>query len=167
MKARMLAVSPRAKVYPPYAEGESEAEGEAETQLEPGQQYTDPDHGDGVDCKLPNNPLSIVSAMIDDRVCEVQPNGNTAESDCAVCCTSNDGALSPVWLFVVLFTFLGLAIICDDYFCESLDAISDALGLSEDVAGATFMAAGSSAPELFTALVTILITGGSEGTFLF
>lgn len=59
--------------------------------------------------------------------------------------------------------FLGLAIICDDYFCESLDAISEALNLSEDVAGATFMAAGSSAPELFTAIVTILITGGSEG----
>jgi len=37
------------------------------------------------------------------------------------------------------------------------------LKLSDDVAGATFMAAGSSAPELFTALVTVLLTGGSEG----
>lgn len=64
---------------------------------------------------------------------------------------------------VVLYTFLGLAIICDDYFCESLEAISTALKLSDDVAGATFMAAGSSAPELFTAVVTTLIIEGSEG----
>ena len=63
----------------------------------------------------------------------------------------------------MLYMFLGLAIICDDYFCESLDIISDELGLSDDVAGATFMAAGSSAPELFTAVVTVLVTGGSEG----
>jgi Ca2+/Na+ antiporter len=64
---------------------------------------------------------------------------------------------------VTIYTFLALAIICDEYFCESLEAISEALSLSEDVAGATFMAAGSSAPELFTAIVTTLITGGSAG----
>ena len=34
----------------------------------------------------------------------------------------------------------------------SLEGISEKLDLSEDVAGATFMAAGSSAPELFTAV---------------
>jgi len=59
----------------------------------------------------------------------------------------------------MLYMFVGLAIICDDYFTESLDKISEALGLSEDVAGATFMAAGSSAPELFTAIISVLITG--------
>jgi Ca2+/Na+ antiporter len=68
-----------------------------------------------------------------------------------------------VYTLVTLYTFLALAIICDEYFCESLEAISEALSLSEDVAGATFMAAGSSAPELFTAIVTTLITGGSAG----
>ena len=31
--------------------------------------------------------------------------------------------------------------------------------LSSDVAGATFMAAGSSAPELFTAIITIFVAG--------
>uniref|UniRef100_A0A7S3DC54 Sodium/calcium exchanger membrane region domain-containing protein n=1 Tax=Palpitomonas bilix TaxID=652834 RepID=A0A7S3DC54_9EUKA len=59
----------------------------------------------------------------------------------------------PIWLFGVLYMFLGLAIICDDFFVPTLDAISEALKLSEDVAGATFMAAGSSAPELFTSLI--------------
>ena len=48
-----------------------------------------------------------------------------------------------------------LAIICDDFFVPSLEVISEKLDLSEDVAGATFMAAGSSAPELFTAIVGV------------
>ena len=43
---------------------------------------------------------------------------------------------------------MAIAIICDDFFVPSLEAISEKLDLSEDVAGATFMAAGSSAPEL-------------------
>ena len=49
--------------------------------------------------------------------------------------------------------FLALAIVCDDYFVPALEDISEALDLSPDVAGATFMAAGGSAPELFTSLV--------------
>ena len=48
-----------------------------------------------------------------------------------------------------------MAIICDDFFVPSLEAISEKLDLSEDVAGATFMAAGSSAPELFTSLLGV------------
>ena len=55
----------------------------------------------------------------------------------------------------VLYLFLGIAIVCDDFFVGSLEAISAKLGLSEDVAGATFMAAGSSAPELFSSLVAL------------
>ena len=48
-----------------------------------------------------------------------------------------------------------MAIICDDFFVPSLEAISEKLDLSEDVAGATFMAAGSSAPELFTSVAGV------------
>jgi Ca2+/Na+ antiporter len=48
-----------------------------------------------------------------------------------------------------------LAIICDDFFVPSLEIISEKLNLSEDVAGATFMAAGSSAPELFTSVAGV------------
>ena len=46
---------------------------------------------------------------------------------------------------------------CDDYFVPSLEKISDGLKLSADVAGATFMAAGSSAPELFVSLADNVI----------
>jgi len=55
-------------------------------------------------------------------------------------------------IFGTLWLFVAVAIICDDFFVPSLEAISEKLDLSEDVAGATFMAAGSSAPELFTSL---------------
>ena len=47
-----------------------------------------------------------------------------------------------VHLLGILYVFLGIAIICDDYFVEALERISSALKLSDDVAGATFMAAG-------------------------
>mmetsp|Transcript_93231 Transcript_93231/g.266526 ORF Transcript_93231/g.266526 Transcript_93231/m.266526 type:complete len:540 (+) Transcript_93231:370-1989(+) len=52
----------------------------------------------------------------------------------------------------IIFIFVGIAIVCDEYFQPALEAISEALDLSADVAGATFLAAGSSAPELFTSL---------------
>ncbi|KAJ3589033.1 hypothetical protein NHX12_009881 [Muraenolepis orangiensis] len=62
-----------------------------------------------------------------------------------------------------IYMFYALAIVCDDYFVPSLEKISENLDLSEDVAGATFMAAGSSAPELFTSLIGVFITKGDVG----
>eukprot|EP00957_Ditylum_brightwellii_P128231 9779918-Ditylum_brightwellii.AAC.1 len=54
----------------------------------------------------------------------------------------------------VLYLFLALAVVCDEFFVPSLEEMSSPrhLNLSMDVAGATLMAAGGSAPELFTAL---------------
>jgi hypothetical protein len=60
------------------------------------------------------------------------------------------------YILGVLFMFLGIAIVCDDFFVASLEAISENLQLSEDVAGATFMAAGSSAPELFSSAMSLV-----------
>jgi len=64
------------------------------------------------------------------------------------------------WLLIflfpgILYMFLALAIICDEYFVPALEIICDEdnLNLSDDVAGATFMAAGGSAPELFTSFI--------------
>jgi len=56
----------------------------------------------------------------------------------------------------LVYMFLALAIVCDEFFVPALDAISDKLKLSPDIAGATFMAAGGSAPEFFTSLVGAL-----------
>ncbi|XP_043916090.1 sodium/potassium/calcium exchanger 3 [Protopterus annectens] len=62
-----------------------------------------------------------------------------------------------------MYMFYALAIVCDDYFVPSLEKICERLHLSEDVAGATFMAAGSSAPELFTSVIGVFITKGDVG----
>ncbi|XP_072543265.1 sodium/potassium/calcium exchanger 4 [Salminus brasiliensis] len=66
-------------------------------------------------------------------------------------------------ILAALYMFLALAIVCDDYFVTSLEKICEKLDLSEDVAGATFMAAGSSAPELFASVIGVFITHGDVG----
>jgi len=65
----------------------------------------------------------------------------------------------PAWLTAwysigVLYMFLALAIVCDEFFVPALEEMSSPrrLNLSMDVAGATLMAAGGSAPELFSSL---------------
>ncbi|XP_072933005.1 probable sodium/potassium/calcium exchanger CG1090 [Epargyreus clarus] len=60
-----------------------------------------------------------------------------------------------IHILVAVFTFIGLAIVCDEYFVSSLDRICEELQLAPDVAGATFMAAGSSAPELATVVIGV------------
>ncbi len=47
-----------------------------------------------------------------------------------------------VHIIISTYLILGLAIICDDYFVPVLEILCDSLHLSNDVAGATFMAAG-------------------------
>lgn len=56
---------------------------------------------------------------------------------------------------LLLITFYLLAKIVDNYFIHSLEIISAKLKLSSDVAGATFMALGSSAPELFISFLAL------------
>ncbi|KAF4792890.1 hypothetical protein TURU_117068 [Turdus rufiventris] len=65
-----------------------------------------------------------------------------------------DGGI-VIYFIIILYMFLAVSIVCDDYFLPSLEIISECLGLSQDVAGATFMAAGSSAPELVTAFLAM------------
>ncbi|KAJ8612680.1 hypothetical protein CTAYLR_002107 [Chrysophaeum taylorii] len=58
--------------------------------------------------------------------------------------------MTVVWIVVVLYLFLGIAIVCDELFVPALEIIAEKLQLSDDVSGATLMAAGGSAPELAT-----------------
>jgi K+-dependent Na+/Ca+ exchanger-like protein len=55
-----------------------------------------------------------------------------------------------------------LAIITDSFFIISLDQISRRLNLSDEVAGASLMAMGSSAPELAIALIALFSGGGAH-----
>ncbi|XP_064301570.1 sodium/potassium/calcium exchanger 3 isoform X7 [Phalacrocorax carbo] len=79
--------------------------------------------------------------------------------------TNEDRRHGAVVLHVLcaVYMFYALAIVCDDFFVPSLEKICERLHLSEDVAGATFMAAGSSAPELFTSVIGVFITKGDVG----
>ncbi|KAM4749903.1 sodium/potassium/calcium exchanger 3-like [Anableps anableps] len=73
-----------------------------------------------------------------------------------------EGAVA-LHVLCTVYMFCALALVCDDYFVPSLEKICERLHLSEDVAGATFMAAGSSAPELFTSIIGVFITKGDVG----
>ncbi|KAJ9453132.1 putative sodium/potassium/calcium exchanger [Diplonema papillatum] len=70
-----------------------------------------------------------------------------------------------LWVPLTTWIFLGVAIVADEYFTPALERISAALELSADVAGATFLAAASSAPEFFTSFAdTFLVNDeGGEG----
>jgi K+-dependent Na+/Ca+ exchanger-like protein len=73
-----------------------------------------------------------------------------------------------LWILLTLYMFKALGTVCDEYFVPSLEMISEKLELSNDVAGATFMAAGSSAPELFTSVVAtfLIVNEGGVGAII-
>lgn len=86
------------------------------------------------------------------------PNGTAYDSD-------NAAAPAAVILHLLgmVYMFYALALVCDHYFVPALDVIIEKLGVSPDVAGATFMAAGGSAPELFTAVIGVFIATSDVG----
>lgn len=62
-------------------------------------------------------------------------------------------------IFALLVSFYLLNEVTDRFFIPSLDAIAKRLNMSDDAAGATLMAAGSSAPELFIAIIALIYGG--------
>jgi len=84
---------------------------------------------------------------------EAEADAAEAKQEC------EDKKADPAWMIIfhsigVIYMFLALAIVCDEFFVPALEEMSTPrrLNLSMDVAGATLMAAGGSAPELFTSL---------------
>mmetsp|Transcript_1367 Transcript_1367/g.2211 ORF Transcript_1367/g.2211 Transcript_1367/m.2211 type:complete len:676 (-) Transcript_1367:614-2641(-) len=63
------------------------------------------------------------------------------------------GGLAVLYMMGSIYLFLAIAIVCDEFFVPSLEVIADRLQVSDDIAGATLMAAGGSAPELATSLI--------------
>nr|ABK63241.1 NCKX2.1 [Morone saxatilis] len=66
-------------------------------------------------------------------------------------------------MFGMLYMFISLAIVCDEFFVPALTVITERLEISDDVAGATFMAAGGSAPELFTSVIGVFVSHSNVG----
>jgi len=46
------------------------------------------------------------------------------------------------------FVFVALALVCDDFLCPAIEAICEHFNVPEDIAGASLLALGSSAPEI-------------------
>lgn len=77
-------------------------------------------------------------------------------------CQIQDGAV-VFHVIGMLYMFVALALICDEFFVPALEVIIATLGISDDVAGATFMAAGGSAPEFFTSVIGVFISESQVG----
>ncbi|XP_053406141.1 sodium/potassium/calcium exchanger 2-like isoform X2 [Mercenaria mercenaria] len=73
-----------------------------------------------------------------------------------------DGAV-VLHVIGLIYMFVALAIVCDEFFVPALSVIIQRVDISEDVAGATFMAAGGSAPELFTSLIGVFFARNNVG----
>ncbi|XP_033108829.1 sodium/potassium/calcium exchanger 1-like [Anneissia japonica] len=63
----------------------------------------------------------------------------------------------------MIYMFIALAIVCDEFFIPALGVITEKLELSDDVAGATFMAAGGSVPELCTSIIGVFVSASDVG----
>ena len=76
------------------------------------------------------------------------------------CAANTLGILLEVFIF--LYAMLGLAIVCDDYLCVALERLCEVFMIREDVAGATFMAFGSAAPEIIVNAVSTIKQARAE-----
>ena len=65
-------------------------------------------------------------------------------------------------LAIILASVYTLSVITEGFFIISLDQLSRRLQLSDEVAGASLMAMGSSAPELAIALIALFTGGGAH-----
>ena len=68
----------------------------------------------------------------------------------------------PILFFFLLVFFYLLHFFSEHYFIPALDKIGDRFKMSSDIAGATLMAAGSSAPELAVMIVSVVKSGHHE-----
>eukprot|EP00929_Paragymnodinium_shiwhaense_P009336 TRINITY_DN113470_c0_g1_i1.p1 TRINITY_DN113470_c0_g1~~TRINITY_DN113470_c0_g1_i1.p1 ORF type:complete len:539 (+),score=80.80 TRINITY_DN113470_c0_g1_i1:132-1619(+) len=80
-------------------------------------------------------------------------------------CDANGESIWGVVLypFIMLYCFYILAQICDGHLTTALEFIVERLKMSEDVAGATFLAMASSAPELFCSIVATFVLVSASG----
>ncbi|XP_014907579.1 sodium/potassium/calcium exchanger 1-like isoform X1 [Poecilia latipinna] len=59
-------------------------------------------------------------------------------------------------VFGMIYVFVALLIVCDQFFVPSLGVIMEKLAISNDVVGASFMAAGIAVPWFITKLIQVL-----------
>ena len=70
------------------------------------------------------------------------------------------------WIGLILIagvSFWSQATVTEDRFVPALNIIATYFDISDDVAGATLMAAGASSPELFSSIVSLFVTHSALG----
>uniref|UniRef100_A0A669Q9R3 Solute carrier family 24 member 2 n=1 Tax=Phasianus colchicus TaxID=9054 RepID=A0A669Q9R3_PHACC len=109
----------------------------------------------------PDSPTSMKHEAEHDNATEEHSKGEYPEDIFSL----EERRKGAVILHVIgmIYMFIALAIVCDEFFVPSLTVITEKLSISDDVAGATFMAAGGSAPELFTSLIGVFISHSNVG----
>mmetsp|Transcript_40184 Transcript_40184/g.73567 ORF Transcript_40184/g.73567 Transcript_40184/m.73567 type:complete len:811 (-) Transcript_40184:339-2771(-) len=95
------------------------------------------------------------SRLLDELPLEETEVASSTVEECPQLEVAEPTYLVAFYCIGTLYMFLALAIVCDEFFVPALEEMSSEhhLNLSMDVAGATLMAAGGSAPELFTSFV--------------
>eukprot|EP00935_MAST-01C_sp_MAST-1C-sp1_P002113 g2113.t1 len=73
-----------------------------------------------------------------------------------------DGGFVAI-IIVVMIVFWALALVCEEFFVPALNVMCTEAKIPDDVAGATFMAAGASCPELFLAYISIFVDKSTLG----
>jgi K+-dependent Na+/Ca+ exchanger-like protein len=74
----------------------------------------------------------------------------------------NNGGIILILIGLVIM-FWSLAIICEEYFVPALHILCVELKIADDIAGATFMAAGASSPELFISFLGLFVQNSTIG----
>ena len=97
-------------------------------------------------------PIIVIANLISDAM---------SESDCEDASSKGE---SPKWIrdggFLILLLgvcvmFWGLALVCEEYFVPALNIMCEEANIPDDVAGATFMAAGTSTIVTVTSLILL------------
>ena len=114
------------------------------------------------DVSLANSNASVDYSTSSTTVTITEAMGNEFPEDIFSDDQLKSGAV-VMHIIGIIYMFIALAITCDEFFVPSLEVITTSLGISEDVAGATFMAAGGSAPELFTSFIGIFAARSEVG----
>lgn len=72
-----------------------------------------------------------------------------------------------ILILVCIQSFFGLAHVCDEFFCPSLEILCEEFDISDDIAGATFMAIGTSAGDLMISVLSLFVSKSNLGIFDF
>ena len=133
----------------------------------------DPNPLDVVKLNISSNPCRSLTWMCSGKYPEDRNNGSEVSFEMVVtdamfpedAFTPEERSNGAIILHIigVLYMFYALALVCDHYFVPTLDVIIDKYNISPDVAGATLMAAGGSAPELFTSIIGVFIAVSDVG----